>query len=553
MDSNVDDGANVSGSTTEPIPSTEFARMLEEYGVRLASPEAPSCSTNPFSLNELIRRYGEKNAASPVSQEEGEDEAEGAPNVRIILGALPIRLHPLGHIEPGVDAKAWYRRAVLDVAAKAGGTALPGALSYQKLFLTQSKENVGLTIQTLAYVPSTQAGQRVPTAESPAQLLYCILVFDPAADRIAIKNVDDNPVTLKMFRRNLPTKEGLEGQAAFTTQSVRSIEIGPYDYELLKAGPWAIHTASGQQILEFSVLARSGISVFTNSQKPRTAKILSQGAKRQHDFSQTEDPGPAKKGKLREFGSKDNAIIVFQPAPIRALHQARGYPAVMGPSASASATSTRRDLLPINVHPMQYFHAGDKAKVIGPAGKDYTVTYDKEIAMRANCHVFSGQHFSFPKNNGAAVIKVIRSLSGPVEEGGFGKIAQAIYRSGHVWVQEVKNHSRLSEQLSVVRLFDADSRVFALYMEHVEAPSLVYYIQPNAAGPYCTLTRTNATEVLRNMSTAISYIYRQKIVHNDIKPDNIFYFPIRGAVLIDFGLLTEITGRSSGLYTAGFP
>ncbi|KAH9428659.1 hypothetical protein MCOR02_011205 [Pyricularia oryzae] len=164
----------------------------------------------------------------------------------------------------------------------------------------------------------------------------------------------------------------------------------------------------------------------------------------------------------------------------------------MGPSASASATNTRRDLLPINVHPMQYLHAGDKARVIGPA-----------------------------ENNGAAVIKVIRSPSGPVEEGGSGKIAQAIHRSGHVWVQEVKNHSRLSEQPSVIRLFDADSKVFALYMEHVEAPSLVYYIQPNAAGPYCTLTRTNATEVLRNISTALSYIYRQKIVHNDIKPDNI--------------------------------
>ncbi|TLD08051.1 hypothetical protein PspLS_12109 [Pyricularia sp. CBS 133598] len=328
MDSNVDDGANISGSTTEPIPSTELARMLEEHGVRFALPETPFCSTNPFSLSELIRRHSEKDAASPVLQKEGEDEAEGAPNV------------------------PRYRRAVLDVAAKTGGTALPGALSYQKLFLTQSKENVGLTIQTLTYVPSTQAGQRVPAAESPAQLLYCTLVFDPAADRITIKN--------------------------------------------------------------------------------------------------TEDPGPAKKGKLRELGNKDNATIVFQPAPIRALHQARGHPAVMGPSASASVTSTRRDLLPINVHPMQYLHAGDKARVIGPA-----------------------------ENNGAAVIKVIRSPSGPVKEGGF--------------------------------------------------------------------------EVLRDMSTAIFYIYRQKIVHNDIKPDNILYSPTRGAVLIDFGLSTEITGRSSGLYTAGFP
>ncbi|KAH9433941.1 hypothetical protein MCOR02_005976 [Pyricularia oryzae] len=200
--------------------------------------------------------------------------------------------------------------------------------------------------------------------------------------------------------------------------------------------------------------------------------MLSQGAKRQHDFSQTEDPGPAKKGKLRELGSKDNATIV----------PAGPYSGFASSPWSSSGNGT--------------FGFG--------------FGYEYQAGPLAH-----------KQNNGAAVIKVIRSPSGPVEEGGSGKIAQAIHRSGHVWVQEVKNHSRLSEQPSVIRLFDADSKVFALYMEHVEAPSLVYYIQPNAAGPYCTLTRTNATEVLRNISTALSYIYRQKIVHNDIKPDNI--------------------------------
>lgn len=47
--------------------------------------------------------------------------------------------------------------------------------------------------------------------------------------------------------------------------------------------------------------------------------------------------------------------------------------------------------------------------------------------------------------------------------------------------------------------------------------------------------------ILRDTSSALSYLEAQKIVHNDIKPGNIAYSPERGAVLLDFGLAMTTT------------
>ncbi|KAI6402596.1 hypothetical protein MCOR20_007650, partial [Pyricularia oryzae] len=110
-----------------------------EHGICFASPETPSGTTNPFSSSELIRRQNEQNKdnATAASQKEADEveAAEAPPNVRIILGASPsqpmtVQLHPLGDIKAGAEATSRYRRAVLDVAANASGTALPGALAY---------------------------------------------------------------------------------------------------------------------------------------------------------------------------------------------------------------------------------------------------------------------------------------------------------------------------------------------------------------------------------------------------------------------------------------
>lgn len=101
-------------------------------------------------------------------------------------------------------------------------------------------------------------------------------------------------------------------------------------------------------------------------------------------------------------------------------------------------------------------------------------------------------------------------------------------------------------QAAVVRLYDADARLLALYMEHVEAPDLASYRQRDGT---CTLVIDDAKRILADMSAAIAYVHGKGIVHNDIKPANILFERTRGAVLIDFGMssdLKETTAHAGG-------
>ena len=50
---------------------------------------------------------------------------------------------------------------------------------------------------------------------------------------------------------------------------------------------------------------------------------------------------------------------------------------------------------------------------------------------------------------------------------------------------------------------------------------------------------TDARRVLIDIASALAYLRRMKILHNDIKPANILYSRDQGAKLIDFGLATR--------------
>lgn len=88
-------------------------------------------------------------------------------------------------------------------------------------------------------------------------------------------------------------------------------------------------------------------------------------------------------------------------------------------------------------------------------------------------------------------------------------------------------------------------------MEHINAPALSSYREAKLQNPFCTLGTADAKRILHDMSNALFYVHSQGIIHNDIKPANILYSKARGAVLIDFGLSSEMTDKA--LHTGGSP
>ncbi|KAK0371992.1 hypothetical protein CLIM01_10642 [Colletotrichum limetticola] len=85
-------------------------------------------------------------------------------------------------------------------------------------------------------------------------------------------------------------------------------------------------------------------------------------------------------------------------------------------------------------------------------------------------------------------------------------------------------------------------------MEHVEAPNLVSYHLP---GGNRILGVDEAEQILADMSAAVSYAHSQGIAHSDIKPANILFERTGGAVLIDFGLSSEL--KDATVHVGGSP
>ncbi|KAL2260376.1 hypothetical protein VTK26DRAFT_5617 [Humicola hyalothermophila] len=79
-----------------------------------------------------------------------------------------------------------------------------------------------------------------------------------------------------------------EGGAGHPPSPIRSMEFKPYLVEILETGSWALFAASGQQILDFSLLPRRNISTVRTRDKAIGLAPAVQGPKRKY-----EPPQPA--------------------------------------------------------------------------------------------------------------------------------------------------------------------------------------------------------------------------------------------------------------------
>ncbi|KAK1975277.1 kinase-like domain-containing protein [Colletotrichum cereale] len=164
----------------------------------------------------------------------------------------------------------------------------------------------------------------------------------------------------------------------------------------------------------------------------------------------------------------------------------------------------------------------------GVSSASNTTTYRlnrlERIADTLSASVFTGRHSALSER---VVAKVIRYR---------GKTAEDLVKCATIWKQEKSVLEKLHHP-NIISLKAFNGRVFIMLVEHLP-PSL-------HCGLNSPFKPSDAHTILRGTSSALAYLADQQIIHNNIKPANIAYSPVRGPVFLNFGLAT--TSNKKGL------
>ncbi|KXG53628.1 uncharacterized protein PGRI_006780 [Penicillium griseofulvum] len=169
---------------------------------------------------------------------------------------------------------------------------------------------------------------------------------------------------------------------------------------------------------------------------------------------------------------------------------------------------------------------------IGAGDRGYRLTRRKDIAEQRNSSVWQADHSGMPDQ--IIVVKIIKTT---------GSKERDAIQATEAWIHEKEVHSSLGDHSAILRMLGSDARFHSIYTEHVDAQSLLcqrHRVSDHFSG------NADAQRILADMASALYFIHRNSIVHNDIKQGNILYSPGRGAVLIDFGLSFRDSNPSSG-------
>jgi len=112
------------------------------------------------------------------------------------------------------------------------------------------------------------------------------------------------------------------------------------------------------------------------------------------------------------------------------------------------------------------------------------------------------------------------------------------------FLREIGLISRL-EHPNIGRLLDSGERDWLVYyvMPYVEGPSLKEYLKK-----FRRVDIEDTVRIARDLLAALAHAHQQKIIHRDVKPDNILLSP-GGVVLVDFGIARAIEVSGSDRLT----
>ncbi|KAI8181898.1 hypothetical protein K4K51_001420 [Colletotrichum sp. SAR 10_75] len=474
-------------------------------------PPLSDTTTNPFTSSELAQGLlrAQDNAGSnshPVSS--GDTNAFTSAEIVKRLGSVAQNLddnnphdpHQQAHIrivlhacpEKPLHVKVTPRSsssAVLRRSVRLDATAdsEPGGPAVSTLAITQSEHEIGFRILADSASKRSDNPRMMTVGEALDLGVYC----DPSGDRMVFVNQQRDSITLRRLADDdeNPVVERM------------MIEILPSTPCFLHPGTWGVFTQGEDlQIIGLSIYPRECFTITDNATETQGRRNL----KRTLEASQPEVPVKKVTVDGREPRPQASAAaVLFESVPI---------PDETGSAAMLRATLESQQVTASVGHPLEHLRPGARANITSRQG-DYAITYGENIMFARNSLVFKAEHTRIP---GPTVVKVLRTPSHPVTTGVPDESASKIARTSEMWLKEFKNHSKLSEHCGS-----------------------------------CTLNVDEAAQILGDMSAAVAYVHGQGIVHNDIKPANILFKPSRGAVLIDFGLSSEL--KDTAVHVGGSP
>lgn len=487
--------------------------------------EATEERTEPFSQSELDARVRSVPVESPSPSPEDEhvpldvlllEDHHHRQNIRLLVRPLA-DLPSTYPVAPSSDNCRW-----LALRAEIASSEQP---SHKVLAVTQTARDIKFSVR----VPGD--GQDALARPS----LWCELYFDPASDKLILLNCSEVPIALVRISQAAPASPSMNDHRM----------VNPHVTKSLEPGTWRIKVRD-TAVLDFRILEKRPVILY---EQPSLSLSHSQSTT-SRSGSELVSTGSGKRALTPDDDDEDNKRVK------RRISQVEGAPGdgvvmFLNPSADPLVFSlpnghhkTGKELSSGSANALLDAEQGDTVYLTGMCELDeYQLVKQEPIASTAQSAVFVGRHSKRPES--IVTVKVLKTrIANPAEKPNAHE--RDVIRQANMWQREYQTQENL-EHHSIVRYYGGDARFLSLYMEHVDAKDLTVQNRwRSKQDDHFTGTRDDATRILRDISSALSYIHGRELVHNDIKPANILYSMERGAVLCDFGMSTVTSSPPGG-------
>lgn len=483
--------------------------------------EATEERTEPFSQTELdarVRSVPVESTPSPGPDNEHVpldvlllEDHHHRQNIRLLV--RPLADLPSAYpVAPSSDNCRW-----LALRAEIASAEQP---SHKVLAVTQTARDIKFSV-------------RIPSDSKDALArpsLWCELYFDPASDKLILVNRSEVPIALVRVSQTAPASPSINDYRI----------INPHVTKSLEPGTWRIKVRD-TAVLDFRILEKRPVVLYeqpslSHSTSSRTSSELVVSTNSKRALTPDEDDEDGRRAKRRisqvEGGPKEGLVMFLNPSADLVFSLPNG------PKKTGKELSSR------NTNALLDSEQGDTVYMTGICELDeYQLIKQEPIASTAQSAVFVGRHSKLPDN--IVTVKVLKTRVANSAEKPYVHERNVI-RQADMWQREYQTQENLKHH-SIVRYYGGDARFLSLYMEHVDAKDLTVQNRwRNKANDHFIGTREDAHRILRDISSALSYIHGRELVHNDIKPANILYSLERGAVLCDFGMSTLTSSPPGG-------